>query len=297
MTVGAVTVGIDLGGTGTRIVLLDVGGNVVGDTTQPTAAWGNGPGAVVALTEAVLTLAGSATVSAVGIGASGPVDADGIIRNPDTLPAFSDVPLTLPLSERLGAPCVIDNDAATAALGEYRFGAGRGCTRLLMVTLGTGIGVGVLTEGRLFKDAHGLHPEAGHLAVAGPAAACYCGLPSCWEQLASRTALRRQLDTDVDTAALAARAGSTSTLDSFRRYGDYVAAGLSTLMTVYGPDRVVIGGGAAQYWDLWRPAVESGAGQRGRFGSSADIVVAHLGTLTGAIGAAALADAHRAAAR
>ena len=297
MTAGAVTVGIDLGGTGTRIVALDDDHHVVADATQPTAGWGLGHDAVMALAEAVLTVAAGGWVSAVGIGASGPIDSDGMIRNPDTLPGFSDVPLTSWLSERLGAPSVLDNDAATAAVGEYRYGAGRGCARLLMVTLGTGIGVGVLSEGRLFKDARGLHPEAGHIAVAGPGADCYCGLPSCWEQLASRTALRRQLNGDLEAAALAARAGASPELAAFHRYGEFVAAGLSTLMTAYGPDRVVLGGGAAQYWDLWRPAVESAAGQRGRWGSSANIAVSQLGSLAGAIGAAALADALRASAR
>lgn len=293
MTVGAVTIGIDLGGTGTRIVVLDAADNVVAEATEPTESLGHGRQAVVALADAVLALAAGATIGAVGVGASGPIDAGGVIRNPDTLPGFSDVPLTSRLSERLGVPCVIDNDAATAAFGEYRYGAGRGCTRLLMVTLGTGIGVGMLSDGHLFKDVHGLHPEAGHIAVVGPDAACYCGLSSCWEQLASRTALGRQLNRDLDAAAQAARSGSPSELSTFRRYGDRVAAGLSTLTTAYGPDRVVIGGGAAQYWDLWGAALDTAAGHRGSFGSSAKVIVGQLGSLAGAIGAAALADVIR----
>src|ERR1700761_3735206 len=122
----SVTIGIDLGGTGTRIVALDPSGVVRGErivlTSQQT---GSVDAAVDPLVEQIRAVAGEARITAVGIGASGPIDADGIIRNDDTLPAFSNIPLRELISDRFGVPCVIDNDAVTAALGENAHGAGR----------------------------------------------------------------------------------------------------------------------------------------------------------------------------
>ena len=86
--------------------------------------------------------------------------------------------ITAILSERLGVPCVIDNDAVTAAIGEHAYGAGRDSSGLLVVTLGTGVGVAALIRGRPVRGADGGHPEAGHIAVSGPPAPCYCGLPT-----------------------------------------------------------------------------------------------------------------------
>jgi glucokinase len=95
----------------------------------------------------------------VGIGASGPVDSDGIIRNPSTLRAFSNILLVTIIAERLAVSCVIDNDAVTAAIGEHRYGAGRNSDALLVVTRGTGIGVCMLNCGRPVRGADGSHPK------------------------------------------------------------------------------------------------------------------------------------------
>jgi glucokinase len=197
-----VTVGVDLGGTGTRIVTLDRDGAVLHQVSSPTSA--SSSGAVSGLVSSIAIAAAGRELRGIGIGASGPVDPHGIIRNTATLPAFSGIQITSVISERLGVPCVIDNDAAAAAAGEYACGAGRGSTGLLVVTLGTGVGVAVLASGRPFRGADGGHPEAGHIPAGGPPAPCYCGLPNCWEQLASRTALDRL--TGRETDALAAKA-------------------------------------------------------------------------------------------
>jgi glucokinase len=283
-----VTIGIDLGGTGTRVVALDANGAVAGQLTLPTPAGETGA-AMDMLVGAVRNVGAGMQVTAVGIGASGPVTMDGVIRNPATLPSFSDLDLCGRVSQRLGYRCVIDNDAAAAAVGEFTYGAGRGSAALLVVTLGTGIGVAVVFAGRLFRAGDGSHPEAGHIAVGDAPSPCYCGLAHCWEQAASRTALERLLAGDVADAADLARSGDTLAAAAFERYGVQVAAGLSTLLTIFRPDRVVIGGSAAQYLDLFSAALTRGLERAPGYCRTPPVVAADLGDLAGAIGAAVLA--------
>ncbi|HEY2176512.1 MAG TPA: ROK family protein, partial [Mycobacteriales bacterium] len=230
--VGPVTVGVDLGGTGTRIVVLDADGTVRRETSRPTAAGISPTRAAAELADSIAAAAAGFELRAVGIGASGPVDRLGVIRNPDTLAAYSDIPITDIISDRLGIGCVIDNDAVTAAIGEHNNGAGRGSDALLVVTLGTGIGVALLCHGHAARTADGSHPEAGHLAVNGPSAPCYCGLPTCWEQLASRTALDRLTDNRSAELAIKARTGDPDAAAVFDVYGRRVGTGLGTLLTL-----------------------------------------------------------------
>lgn len=281
-----VTIGIDLGGTGTRIVALASDGQVVAEDITPTAEQGPSRRAVRNLAEHIRVAAGDAEITAVGIGASGPVDLQGVIRNQATLPAYSDVPITAWITDELSVPCVIDNDAATAALGEHAYGAGRGSNALLVLTLGTGLGVALLSGGQPFRTARGLHPEGGHLSVPGPDAPCYCGLATCWEQLASRSALDRMTTLTIDAEAAAARAGQQQSRRVFERYGAYVASGLTTLLTLFEPDRVVLSGGSVPYLDLFGPSLLRAVERPDSFGSTAPVVAASLGAHSGAVGAA-----------
>lgn len=295
-----ITVGVDLGGTGTRIVALDAGGVVVHQHSSPTPA--SPAGAAEALTGSIAAAAARRELRGVGIGASGPVDRLGIIQNTETLPAFSGIRLAPVISERLGVPCVIDNDAAAAAIGEYAYGAGRGSTGLLVITLGTGIGVAALAGGRPFRGADGAHPEAGHIPVCGPPAACYCGLPVCWEQLASRTALDQLAEVAggaggaghrADTLAGRARGGDVTAARVFGSYGERVGAGLVTLLAVFRPDRVVLAGGAARFLDLFGPGLRRSLDRGPKYNLKPAVVVAELGDLSGAIGAAVMARPSR----
>jgi glucokinase len=284
---GPITVGVDLGGTGTRIVALDAGGAVVHQRSTPTPV--RSEGAVAGLISA-LSGAGP-DLRAVGIGASGPVDRFGIIQNAETLPAFSGIQLAPAISERLGVPCVLDNDAAAAAIGEHAYGAGRGSTGLLVITLGTGVGVAALTGGRPFRGADGAHPEAGHIPVCGPPAPCYCGLPACWEQLASRTALDQLAGLaghPADALAARARGGDAAAAQVFGTYGARVGAGLVTLLAIFRPDRVVVAGGAARFLDLFGPGLHRSLDEGPKYSPEPTVVAAELGDLSGAIGAAVM---------
>lgn len=271
-----VTLGVDLGGTGTRVVALDPDGTVVRSETFPTAP-GHDPAVVQGLLGRLAEIGRDHNVAAVGIGASGPITAAGIIDNAATLPAYTGLDLCSLTKQQTGWPCVIDNDAAAAAVGEYTYGAGRGSRTCVVVTLGTGIGVGVVTGGELLRAGDGTHPEAGHIAVPEAPVPCYCGLPDCWEQAASRTALEHL------TNAGARR--------PFERYGRQLASGLGTLLTIFRPDRVVLGGSAARYLDLFAAPLTTALSRKDPYQWIPPVLAAELGDLAGAVGAAVLARA------
>ena len=284
----AVTVGVDLGGTGTRVVALDERGAVIGKQVFATPRTRN-DSAIQRVLEAVTDVAADRPLTAVGIGASGPVTAAGIIDNAATLPAFTGIDLCDRVSTHVGRPCVIDNDAATAAIGEYTYGAGQGSRTPLTVTLGTGIGVAVIADARVIRAGDGTHPEAGHIAVRDAPTRCYCGLPRCWEQAASRTALEGLVGGDTTVAAEAARAGDIRAAAAFEHYGQNVASGLATLLTIYRPDRVIVGGSAAQYLDLFTTSLTNALQRPPEYNWGPSLAPAQLGDLAGAIGAAVLA--------
>lgn len=283
-----VTVGIDLGGTGTRVVALDPHGVIRHQLTTPTPTGLPPERAVAGLLATITAAADGCTLQGVGIGASGPVDAGGVVRNSDTLPAFSDISLPRMITDHLRVPCVIDNDSVTAAIGEHTYGAGRASNALLVLTLGTGIGVAMLIGGRPVRAADGSHPEAGHIAIPGPPAPCYCGLLTCWEQLASRTALNTLTRHTTDDLAVLARAGDPAATGLFDQFGQHVGAGLATLLTRYRPDRVLIGGGAAPHLDLFRAAMTRQLHRSATYQSTQTVDAAQLGNIAGAVGAAVI---------
>jgi glucokinase len=281
--------GVDLGGTGTRLVLTTGAGDVLRDRSVPTAT--DPATAIGALVDALTGVAGAAVagpVTGIGIGASGPIDAGGVIRNPDTLPAYTGLDLIPALRSAFGVPVVIDNDAVTAAYGEVRLGAGRGARSVLMVTLGTGVGVAMLTDGRPLRTATGAHPEAGHLYVPGDAP-CYCGRSSCWEQQASRSALQKaagRLGLGLDDAFARASAGETAAAALFAAYGHAVGRGLADLLTLLAPERVVLGGGGARFLAAYQPALDQTLGAVIGCYPPVPVVPAELGDIAGAVGAA-----------
>ena len=289
--------GLDIGGTATRILIWHDGVGLA-SSTVPTACFDEGSfddrsdrlaGMIAALLPAGTCLA------AIGIGASGPMDIPrGIIENPFTLPSLSGFPIAAELTRRFGCPVAIENDAAVAALAEHRLGAGRGSRRLVMVTLGTGIGVSLLIDGMPFRTVEGAHPEVGHLPVTGGTIRCYCGITGCWEQHASRAALQRLLlpllpptpfDRILADAAKAA-ASDPAIQSAFNEYGRLLGRGLAAVHTAYGPDAIVLGGSAAPLLPLYHNGIEQ---EMGRGAASNLLRIASLDE-PGAIGAAIVAS-------
>ena len=296
-----VVAGIDLGGTGIRCVIYR-DRQCIARARVATAEIGQGSRAarVSRLAETLLGLMPSdAKLAGVGIGASGPVDRDaGVVQNPATLPWFSTFSLTAALSDRLGVPVIMENDAVTAAIAEQCAGAGRLSPRMLMVTLGTGIGVALLVDGMPFRGPNGAHPEAGHVPIITSAVRCYCGTLGCWEQLASRSALQTTLrcllssevaDRDLLESA-AQQAHEPAIAEALRAYGRLVGRGLSVHHALYMPDTTVIAGSVAPYLQLIRPGIEEVLTHVNSLAPAIGLHAAVLGDEAGAIGAAMVAE-------
>ncbi|OII07264.1 ROK family protein [Curtobacterium sp. MCBA15_005] len=291
-------VGIDLGGTGSRAIGV-IGGEVVAAADVPTAELGAGSEAerIDRLARLVGRVVPSdAVLSAVGIGASGPVDVHaGVIHNGATLPWFTGFPVVDQLRDRLQVPVGIDNDAVAAAFGEHVAGAGGQSDRLLMVTLGTGVGVAMLVDGQPVRGADGAHPEGGHIPITSDPERCYCGLTGCFEQSASRTTLQRRLsvamggvDTDrglIDVAMT--RAEEDERVHAvFRDYAVSVGRGLAALHSLWQPRVTVIGGSAAVCLPIIRDDLLRALERSEDYEVEVDLRSATLGDNAGAIGAA-----------
>ncbi|PYY38350.1 MULTISPECIES: ROK family protein [unclassified Curtobacterium] len=291
-------VGVDLGGTGSRAIGV-VDREIVKALDVPTAELGAGTEAervdrLARLIEDVVPA--GAELTAVGIGASGPVDVvTGVVHNGATLPWFSGFPLVARLEARLRVPVGIDNDAVAAAFGERGGGAGEQSDRLLMVTLGTGVGVAMLVDGRPVRGADGAHPEGGHIPISSAPERCYCGLTGCFEQAASRTTLQRRLSEAMRgkpiERGLIGEAMTRAQDDDrvravFHEYAVSVGRGLAALHTLWQPRVTVLGGSAAVCLPLIRDDVLTALDRSEDYRVDVDLRAATLGDNAGAIGAA-----------
>lgn len=297
----AVYAGVDIGGTGIRVVIWGDGRSLE-SLSVPTASVSTGaPLERVARLAALIRglLPAGARLAAVGVGASGPVDVGrGVIENDYTLSAFSGFPIVAALEGILGCPTVIESDAVVAAVAEHRVGAGRGATRMVMVTLGTGIGVSLLIDGAPFRGRFGAHPEGGHIPVVSRSQRCYCGITGCWEQVASRTALQASLGPLLPPGTapdrLLADAAAAAVTDHairavFTAFGGLVGRGLCSLQSMYMPDVAVLGGSAAAHLELFRDGLDRELERPADFIAPMSVRGAMLEE-AGAIGAALLAE-------
>jgi glucokinase len=245
----------------------------------------------------------------IGVASPGPVDLRaGIARQAPTIQGWFDVPLRAILGERTGLRVELNNDGHVAALGEWRFGSGRGCEHMVYVTISTGIGGGVIMDGNLLLGRHGMAAEVGHMTIEPDGPVCCCGNHGCWEALASGTALaqfaaqelargRPSLIADIAAGApvsgahvaAAAEQGDELALALMRREGEWIGIGLANLMHLYAPEHIALGGGVVQSFSLLEPHIRRVIAARAmppfrdtRFG------VALLGDNAGVIGAATL---------
>ncbi len=310
------TIGIDIGGTKVAGGVVDAAGRVLHQTRRETPGRSKSPSEVEAtIADVVEELTGRYEVAAVGIGAAGFVDASGssVLFAPHL--SWRHEPLREALSSRLRLPVVVENDANAAAWAEWRFGAGQGEEHLICITLGTGIGGGMIIDGQVHRGRYGVAGEFGHMQVVPGGHRCECGNRGCWEQYASGNALVREarelaaaespvaqtlLDrAGRDVAAIsgplvteAAMAGDPTAIELFAEIGQWLGTGLAGLACALDPGCFVIGGGVSDAGDLLlNPAREtyrrtlSGRG----FRPEARIVRARLGNEAGLIGAADLA--------
>jgi glucokinase len=267
-------------------------------------------GRIVALGRDLLSRPEVADVSVhrVGVGCAGPVDLKaGLVFNPPNLPGWTRVPLTDHLQRALGLPTVLENDANAAGLGEYRYGAGRGARSIVYLTVSTGIGGGIILDGKIWhglKDAAG---EIGHMTVCPDGPVCGCGNRGCLEAMSSGTSIARQARGAVAagrTTALSAIPALTSAdVVRLAQQGDpvarevwesavtYLGIGVAAVVTILAPERVVIGGGVTKAGDhLFQPLREE-VRRRVKLVpvESVPILPAALGPDVGILGAAAVA--------
>lgn len=254
--------GIDIGGSSAKLLLLGEDYRVEGrrvvscDRRRP---WRETLGRIA---EAAAGFSGGSPVHGTGIGCSGLVDRDrGVLSFSPTFPLWKNVPLRDYFREKLGLPCVVDNDVNMVTLGEYRHGAGRGGRNVVCLTLGTGVGGGLVIGGRLYRGAGMSAGELGHITVEPHGLPCPCGNRGCLEQYVGAEGL-------VRLARLAARGGGsvlkgrrgitplaieTAAKDGDRaarlvweRAGYYLGLGLAAVVNLLNPDIVVVGGGIAR---------------------------------------------------
>jgi glucokinase len=300
-------IGVDLGGTKVAGVLMEEGGDVLRREERDTPS----DAVVDTVVEVAQALQTGPAPQAIGVGAAGMVDfAAGAVPFAPNL-SLRDAPIRDLVGRRTGLPCVVDNDANCAAWGEFRFGAGRPYTHMLLVTVGTGIGGGIVWNGELYRGAHGFAAEVGHFIVEPGGPRCNCGNLGCWEQVASGRAIDRlaveesKRQPDGRIAALgrtqgvsgravsdAAGEGDQAALAIMTEVGRRLGEGIAGLVNVLDPQAVVVGGGVAEEGDLLlEPAREAflDAVEAPDRRPEVPILAAELGNDAGALGAAALA--------
>jgi len=312
--VSAPTFGIDLGGTNVRCGVVDDRGAIVAERRAAThhgATWQEMVAAMVGLVQGLLPEHPDAT--AVGVGAAGLVTRDGYIRYAPNIPGFRNAPVRDALASALDLPVFVDNDANAAAHGELRHGAARGARYALVITLGTGIGGGIIARGRVIRGAHGFAAEIGHFQIDPHGPLCACGQRGHWEAFASGSALGRMgrdraevgrapavlaLAGDDASAVTgvhvgdAAQAGDADALEVISEYAGYVAVGLAGLANILDPERIVVSGGLVELGDTLFAPVRAAFDHQlegTEYRPAIEIVPAELGEHAGVIGAAARA--------
>lgn len=310
------SIGVDVGGTKILAGLVDESGHVVTTARRETPR-NDADDVLGVVADVVRELAApvSDEVVGVGLGVAGPVDAQRatVFFAPNL--GWSQVPVRSILESQVHMPVVVENDGNTAAWGEFRFGAGADVEELVMVTVGTGIGGGIVIGGELLRGAHGAAGEIGHMNVVVNGIACGCGRNGCWEQYASGNALVREAralaaERRGDAKLLlslgdgtpegvqglhvtqAAEAGDPVAIMAFDRIGTWLGRGLADLCAILDPGTFVIGGGVSEAGDLLLGSaratlVEKLSGNQQR--PAPDVRIATLGNTAGLIGAADLA--------
>ncbi|WP_186496459.1 ROK family protein [Synechococcus sp. A15-24] len=249
-------IGIDLGGTAIKLARFDHRGTLLAElevaTPQPAV-----PGAVtMALCDAVQRLDPDGAAALMGVGLPGPMDAAArVARVCINLPGWEDVPLAEWLEVRLQRRVTLANDGNCAVVGEAWWGAAKGFSDVVLLTLGTGVGGGVLLSGQLFTGHNGAAAEPGLIGVDPDGPACNSGNRGSLEQFASIAALRRLCDRDPRELSRAAADGEPAALEVWERYGTRLGVGLSSLVYVFTPQLVLLGGGLAGAACHFLPAV------------------------------------------
>jgi glucokinase len=302
----------DLGGTNLRMAAIDNEGRILARNKRETPKTDRADEIIREIVEAAgectESVKGEGEIVGCAIAAPATVDViNGIVLKAPNVPSLDGFRIVATLENELNIPVALENDANAAAVGESWVGASKGVANSIAVTLGTGVGGGIIINGKVLRGPDGTAGEIGHICVEPYGAPCGCGSRGCVEQYASATAIVRQaqeLASQYPKSALpnkfhltskdvyeAGLAGDELALEVFRRQGFYLGIAIAGLLNVLNPEMVVIGGGAAAGWDLFMPHLEEQIEKRTyrEPRNRAKFVRASLGDDAGIIGAAALA--------
>ena len=311
-------VGVDIGGTNLKAGLVDENGVLLATQKMKVASIADDDGLAWTMASLVQELAHTVNLSvsdvaSVGVGVPGTVEIrSGSINYTCNLP-LRNVPLRKLFHRYLSIPLYIENDANCAALAEFLVGAGRDSKRFVTITLGTGVGAGIVHNGKIYHGANGMAGEVGHMVIQRGGLPCPCGRHGCWEQYASATALKRMTAAALaahphsilaqvvaenegrvsgQSAFIAARRGDPVGQQVCDEYVDYLACGVVNVVNIFQPDTLAIGGGVSNEAEeqlllpvqqrVARESIPCGRDRRTR------IVKAELGNRAGIIGAALL---------
>lgn len=309
-----IAIGIDIGGTTFTVCAVERDGARITDTTGPTPATDDSQAMIAGLAAAAAHLVTAvaqthaAPIGGIGIGVPGTVSADGctVVDCPN-LTVLNGLAVPALMAERFGVPAFMSNDAYCAALGELRFGAGRGHRNVLVVTLGTGVGGGVAIDNRVLRGPRGILGEIGHIIIAPDGPLCSCGARGCLEAVVGKDAIIRRAAeglrqnphsqladahepiTPQLIAELAARG------DEYCRHiidwiGGCVGLALADAIVMCDPDVILIGGGIAGAGQMLLEAIRHSVGKHSRISGfdPSNVIACGLGAHAGAVGAAAL---------
>ncbi len=308
------TIGVDVGGTKVLGGVVDPEGKLLAWTRRNTPAHDVSQ-TLEMIVDVVRELAAKHEVEAVGVGAAGWIDAErsNVLFAPNL--AWRNEPLRDAVASVVGLPVVVENDANVAAWAEFQFGAARDAHTSLLLTIGTGIGGGIVLNGELVRGAHGIAAEFGHMLAVPDGHPCGCGRRGCLEQYTSGSALVREAQilakNNPDSARIllelaggdpgridgpmvtqAAQQGDNAALAAFIEIGTWLGIGMADLVQILDPQVIVVGGGVIDAGDLLlapaRTAYTQSLAQRARL-AVAEIRPAELGPRAGVIGAADLA--------
>ena len=303
-------VAVDIGGTHIRAAAYE-SDNITPLTHKRTRSHAKEPGTFDRLVKAIESAwPKDRSVEAIGMASPGPLDPEtGVVLATPNIPEWVDFPVTEKLSEHFGVPAFLDNDANLAALGEWKFGAGRGHRHVLYLTISTGIGGGVIIDDRLLHGYHGLAAELGHVVVLAGGPVCSCGYEGHLEALAAGPAITRYVREQLEAGtkselssveplnayevAEAAKRGDALAKSAYERAGKFLGIGVASFLHTFDPSIVIFGGGVSQSGPLLFDPFEASLRDHvfnPRYLENLVITTAALGDNAGLLGALALAQ-------
>jgi len=313
-----ILIGVDLGGTNIKTAAVSRDGDILGKDSRPTQAELGLEGVLENINTSVNAVLEGANLTldnvlAAGVGAPGPMNwQTGVVFSPPNLPGWKNVPLADLLKEKWGIPCFVDNDANVACYGEFWLGAGKGIESMVLLTLGTGVGGGIVVLNQLLRGPDGTAAEIGHLCVCRDGRECNCGARGCLETYASVTGMVRTAVEGIHNGAKtlliercnqdlnrltgkmisdAAVQGDEFAQWVIRETGIWLGTAIGSLINLLNPERVVLAGGMVAAGEmLFEPIRETALKQSFEVpGHRAMIVRAELAPDSGVIGAAGCA--------